>query len=182
MTVVCGVVGRDGVWIGGDAYLGANGVYRVQSEPKVFERAGIMIGTSGDARFAQLLRHQLEVPKRGRMGRDAFMVGPFIDAVRVLLKAKGYSKTDSGREEWDHACALIGFEGRLWAMWGDMQIGPVKDYAAIGAGMEPALGALHATEHVIVSPYARVKAALEASAAHCAMVCPPFKILFQARV
>lgn len=52
---------------------------------------------------------------------------------------------------------------------------PARDYDAIGSGADVALGALHALAHL--KPRARATRALEASAAHCGKVKPPFRFV-----
>lgn len=161
--------------MGGDS-AGVDGYHLVtRKDTKVFRVGDFTLGFTTSFRMGQLLAHAFNPPKR-HTDQDvyAYMVTTFIDGLRDCLKAGGWAKRDSEREVG--GTFLVGYEGRLFQIEGDYQVGePLSGYAACGCGCEVALGALYATGNM--KPRDRVKVALQAAEAFSAGVRGPFNII-----
>lgn len=178
MTAIAGLVDTDGrVFIGGDS-AGIAGYSRVvRADTKVFRRGPYVFGFAGSFRIGQLLHHVLNVPipPDNTKHLDAFMVGPFIDAVRECLKAGGANEIY--REVETGGVFLTGIRGQLYCVDSDYQVGiPAIGYEAIGCGEDLVRGSLHATAPLKWSPRRRITRALEAAVTFSAGVAPPFVI------
>ena len=100
------------------------------------------------------------------------MVSELIPAIRQTLKDGGFAKIENSIEEG--GTFLVGYAGRLFQIYGDFQVAESADlFDACGAGMDVALGVLHATRKG-ANPRARLQAALEAASRYNASVRPPF--------
>jgi hypothetical protein len=176
VTAIAGLIDDDGrVWIGGDS-AGVSGYSRVvRADTKVFRRGPYLFGFCGSFRVGQLLHYALEapVPAIGERNLDAFMVRPFVDAVRECLKAGGAQEIY--REVENGGTFLVGIRGRLYCVENDYQVGiPACNYEAIGCGDDLVRGSLFSTPHL--APRKRITKALEAAATFSSAVCAPFVI------
>lgn len=176
MTCIVGVAEGGKVWIGGDS-AGVDGRYglTVRADRKVFRNGPMIMGFTSSFRMGQLLAHALKVPRRHPDdGIYGWMVTEFIDAVRSTLKSGGYAEHHDGAERGGEF--LVGYEGRLFTVNADYQVGENADgYAACGCGDMIALGALHALGPA-VAPEERVRRALEATERFSGGVRGPFHI------
>ncbi|MEU1275321.1 hypothetical protein [Streptomyces sp. NPDC005799] len=179
MTVIVGLVHRKRVHLAADS-AGVSG-YRltIRRDPKVFTNGPYAFGFTTSFRMGQLLHHAFEPPHpEGDLNR--FMATSFINAVRTCLKDGGWARKDSDQEQ--AGTFLVGVHGRLFAVDSDYQVGePDDQYAAVGCGDELALGALHATADLDLTPRQRLTAALRASDHHNAGVAAPFAYVKTAR-
>lgn len=185
MTVIIGYKHNDGsVWLGADSFFGnSNYLYHVR-EPKIFRAhvphgGPMLIGASGGHRAGFLVRSMaLPIHEEG-VDAYTYMAEHFVNALRERYAKAGYLETDSGIEK-NEAILLIGYQGRLFAVWYGFQVDEyMEDYAAIGAGMEIALGALWVIdEHVHEwDAVDRVSRALEACDHHSPWVTRPYAIM-----
>jgi ATP-dependent protease HslVU (ClpYQ) peptidase subunit len=169
------------VWIGGDSAGSDNSSICIRRDPKVFKNGHFLIGFCGSFRFGQLLHYKFTPPLNSEE-KDAFnfMVTDFADAVRELAKEHGILKIEDNVEELEDIQLLIGYQGRLFTLEEDFQIGEVEnEYYAVGEGMDLALGSMYTTSRQKrgYTPRKRLEMALEASALFCKSVAPPFVIL-----
>lgn len=173
MTCIVAIVEDEKVWMGADS-AGVAGYSRtVRKDPKIFRIGDALIGFTSSFRMGQLLGYRLSLPKRHQdVSVDQYMHTVFIDAVRDTLKIGGYSANQNGRE--DAGVFLVGYEGRLFKVESDYQIGEsCFPYQACGCGEDLALGSLHSTEGD--PPNVRLEKALRAAEAFSAGVCSPFR-------
>lgn len=177
MTAIVGLVDAGSVYIGGDSAGVAGMSLTVRADAKVFRKKRYVFGFTTSFRMGQLIRYALEPPKP--VGEtDRFMATTFIDAVRECLKAGGWAKKDSEREEG--GTFLVGVRGRLFTVYEDYQVAEAADgYAAVGCGDELALGALFATATTRTPPQRRIEIALSAAERFSAGVRGPFVCLSQ---
>lgn len=177
MTCIVGLVENDKVYIGGDS-AGVGGYdITVRKDVKVFRNGPFLMGFTSSFRMGQLLAYKLRVPVRQPEYTEimAFMVTTFIDSVRSCLKEGGFSRSKEGEESG--GSFLVGYEGRLFEVHEDFQIGEsYDDYSAVGCGDNYAIGSLYTTRGGVWSPEERITMALEAAAHHSAGVCAPFII------
>jgi hypothetical protein len=176
MTCIVGLVHSGAVWMGADS-AGVDGRLGMvlRKDPKVFINGPFLMGFTTSFRMGQLLAHSLNAPKR-HPDQDvySFMVKDFVNAVRDCLKSGGFATVSNGVETG--GTFLVGYEGRLFRIEGDFQVGePARDYDACGCGEDLALGSLFATTEL--PPKQRVTHALMAAAAFSAGVSAPFNLL-----
>lgn len=178
MTCIVGIEDGQKVIIGGDSRMVSGWTAQPICGGKLWKSGEAIMGLSGSPRMLQLLRHQLEIPKRETgMSVEAYMVGPFMDAVRLLLRDTGHVKVENEVQETGSQF-LVGIRGKLFAVAQDFQAQRYADgFAAIGSGRGPALGALHATSEGEWSGEDRVRIALEAAARFDIGVSAPFDYL-----
>ena len=175
MTCIVGVAHGGNVWIGGDSAGVAGYAITLRADKKVFRNGEFLFGFTSSFRMGQLLEHSLCPPTR-HPDTDVFryMVTDFADAVRNCLKAGGCATRVD--EEEIGGTFLVGYEGRLFRVDSDYQIGEsIDNFDAVGCGEEFALGSLFATKKL--KPRDRVKVALEAACHFSAGVRPPLSIL-----
>jgi ATP-dependent protease HslVU (ClpYQ) peptidase subunit len=174
MTCIVGIVDSGKVLIGGDS-AGSDGWSMVQrADAKVFKNGDFLFGFTTSFRMGQVLRYSFTPPKRA-IDKDvmAFMVTDFIDAIRTAFKAAGFAAKE--KEAESGGTFLVGYQGRLFRIADDYQVGESADgYDACGCGEKYSLGSLFATKKL--PSRVRVKTALEAAEKHSAMVRGPFHI------
>jgi ATP-dependent protease HslVU (ClpYQ) peptidase subunit len=176
VTCIVGIEHDGHVYIGGDSAGTAGTSQIIRADEKVFINDGAIMGFTSSFRMGQLLRYALTIPEQStKKGDMKFLVTDFIDAVRALMKDKGWLEKDKERESI--GAFLLGYRGKLYAIWNDLQVECVTTgYNAVGCGMDLALGSLHSTQ-TWADPEARIRAALEAAEAYSAGVRRPFVIL-----
>src|SRR5215472_2965510 len=87
MTCVCGVTDGAHLVIGGDSARSTSDGERDLVRPKVFERAGMLFGSSGELRTRQLLQHAFELPAVAPdRDPEAYMAVDFCPALYRFMK------------------------------------------------------------------------------------------------
>lgn len=87
--------------------------------------------------------------------------------------------TDDSVESLEDCAAILGFNGHLYSIEEDLQIGEMAlPYIATGCGADFAFGSMDTSFKLSkrMAPRKRVQLALEAAAVFSAGVCPPFTI------
>ncbi|MFF7067315.1 hypothetical protein [Streptomyces pseudovenezuelae] len=172
MTVIVGLVHRKRVHLAGDSAGVAGYQLTIRRDPKVFTNGPYAFGFTSSFRMGQLLHHAFQ-PPHPEGDLDRFMATTFINAVRTCLKDGGWARKDAEQEQ--AGTFLVGIHGRLFTIDSDYQVGePADQYAAVGCGDELALGALHATADLDLTPRQRLTAALRAADHHSAGVAAPY--------
>lgn len=178
MTCIVGIAQDNHVTIGGDS-AGVGGYsLSIRADTKVFRTGNYIMGFTTSFRMGQLLRYG-DLPAAPTAEEDwdldRFMSTTFVDSVRKVLTDGGFLRTNSGVESG--GTFLVGVRGLLYEIEDDFQVGrTLNGYAAVGCGYDLALGALHATADLELSPVARVEIALRAAEHHSAGVAGPFAI------
>lgn len=177
MTAIVGLVEDGTVTIGGDSAGVAGYSLTVRADQKVFRNGPMVFGFTSSFRMGQILRYSLVIPLRNpEMDVMEWAATVFVDAVRSVLREKGFARKTDGEEKGGHF--LIGYEGRLFKIENDFQVGEsVDEFAATGCGEDVALGALYALSGSELSPKVKVKTALLAAERMSAAVRGPFTIL-----
>lgn len=172
MTCIVGLAHEGKVYIGGDS-AGVGGYsLTVRADRKVFRNGDFVMGFTSSFRMGQLLHHAFSPPKRHPdTDVDKFMVTYFINAVRDCLKSGGYAEKHNDAERG--GVFLVGYEGRLFRIDNDYQVGEAADgFDAVGCGEEIAQGAMFANK--TGKPEQRLRVALEAAERFSAGVRGPF--------
>ena len=174
MTCIVGLVVGDDVYIGADA-ISSNGITKHSiTTPKVFRCGEFAIGYTTSFRMGQLIQFHLPVrPQPAGQDDFAYMVTEVAEAVRVLLKDRGFAEVNSNRERGGQF--LIGYRGKLYEIHSDYAVFAHEELWAVGSGEEVALGAMAAL--VDMKPRKRIKRALEIAAHYVPTVQGPFTIL-----
>ncbi len=183
MTCIAAVAHEGVVYMGGDsAGVSDDSTYSlgIGVESKIWEKEGVLFGTCGSFRVAQVIRWQMNVPQFNPAGEPLeYLTGPLVTAMRDSLREHGSLTTweEDSTESLDGG-VLLGFAGRVFEVFGDFGIGElVHDYGSVGCGFPIALGNLAATEGLEIKPKKRITLALEAAERHSAGVRGPFTIL-----
>ena len=184
MTCIVGIVHRGTVYLGADGRIVNGSEALPLAHPKVWPLDGgrLIIGASGSARAAEILRYTLAVPACASVVEQdpmAYMVRAFVPAVQRTLRAAGWEpRGDDG----GGGALIAGFRGHLFGLGSKdhdvVEVAGDWDYNGIGY-CDAAMGALYATRHGPLSddPEARIRIALEAESRHTSFVGPPFTIL-----
>ncbi|MDB5042182.1 MAG: hypothetical protein JWN27_2908 [Candidatus Eremiobacteraeota bacterium] len=175
MTCIVGWIENGVVTIGGDAAAVSGLRVTQRVAPKVFINGPMVFGFTSSFRMGDLLQHAFTVPEqRGSESVDKYMRTTFIDAVRSCLKTGGFARKENEVERG--GTFLVGYEGRLFYIDSDYQVGESTDgFDAVGCGDEFARGAmaiLRAGPSVDVE--AKLRRALEVAAKYSGGVSPPF--------
>lgn len=179
MTCIVGLVDEGKVYMGADSAGVSGSDLRVRKDPKVFRNGDFLIGFTSSFRMGQLLRYGLEVPVATRgsyIDTYEFMVREFVTAVRTCLKGGGCA---SKRDEVESGGQfLVGYEGRLFDIEEDYQVAEyVTPYAAVGDGVNYALGSLYSTSGMGYRASDRLKTALNAAEEFCSSIRRPFVVM-----
>lgn len=181
MTCIVGWNAKGKIWMGGDSCGVYDDMKTVRKDPKVF-RLGTdyIMAYAGSYRFGQLLRYKFTPPEKPE-GKDdyEFLVVDWVDALRITMKDSGFTKVDDNVESIEDAGAIIGYNGKLYILEEDMQIGEIAlPYVAMGSGSAYAWGSFETGWRLSkrMSPRKRIQLALEAASTFSPGVCPPFTI------
>jgi ATP-dependent protease HslVU (ClpYQ) peptidase subunit len=136
MTCIVGIEFEGRVYLGGDVQGSSDNNKVVHTQPKVFNKNGVIFGYTTSYRFGQILEHNLPAQIVPRDDKEIYrwLVCVLIPQIRETLDSFGY--------EGGGTC-LIGISNQLWSMQDDFSVlRSVTGYTACGSGVEYALGAL----------------------------------------
>ena len=138
MTCIVGIeYNSDMVLLGGDIQGTGHNNKVVHTQPKVFNKKGIVFGFTTSYRFGQILEHNLPDPVVPNDTGDIYrwLITALIPDIRRTLHENGY---DGG------GSCLIGIKNQLWELQPDFSVlRSVNGYCAVGSGYEYAMGSLH---------------------------------------
>lgn len=184
MTAIAGVQHEGVVYIGGDSLSGEVQSHNKQvvQNPKVLRLpqptgglSEILIGFSWSWRIGNLLQHALDIPDhktRWGVAKDSleYVVRHLVPSMQKVM-ANAVVGAD------DKLNVVLGYGGRLFEIQSDFSVlEPTDHYAAVGSGYTYALGSLHTTRNMAVSPPDRITLAIEAAIEHSAFVGGPILI------
>lgn len=181
MTCIVGLV-HDGItYIGADS-LGSNGSLKVvRQDKKVFklkDSESAILGYTSSFRMGQLLMYaQGLIDSRDEPNIDhEYLVTKFIPNVINTFENGGFGKNYSGEKQG--GVFLLGYKDKLFRIESDYQVGiPMLNYDTCGCGEEFALGSLHTTDGLELTPEKRIHNALRAASEFSVGVQAPFYIL-----
>ncbi len=162
--------------MGGDSAVSGESGDRSLREPKVFERRGVLFGTSGELRTAQLIKHVYDVPAIAD-GQDVeqFVVRDLCGGLRAFLREHGKELLPEPDDDeiWQ---LLVAGRGRVFRICSHFSASEsTTGYDAIGSATPHALGSLASTEGRPARE--RVETALRAAERHQGGVAAPFTVL-----
>jgi ATP-dependent protease HslVU (ClpYQ) peptidase subunit len=165
MTCIVGLEFQDKVLLGGDIQGTGYNNKVVHTQPKVFNKKGVVFGFTSSYRFGQILEHNLADPVVPDNNDDIYrwLITVVIPDIRTVLKMNGYETGGN---------CLIGVKGQLWEMQNDFSVlRSVNGYGACGSGYEYAMGSLHT---VMTTYKPRTQAEAEAAVAGAIKVAGSF--------
>ncbi len=127
--------------------------------------------------MGNLLRYKLIPPDQPKSMSDyKYMNTLFIDAVRIILKAGGYTTIKENVESG--GVFIVGYKNELYTIYSDFQVGiSVLDYISVGCGEDYALGAMSILHICNSKPESKLKKAMETTKKFCSGVGGPTKII-----
>jgi ATP-dependent protease HslVU (ClpYQ) peptidase subunit len=167
MTCIVGVTDRSSVLLGADSASVDDESWRIETvrTPKIFRRAGVLLGFSGGWTVGHRLRSDLVLPLIGRATPTRYVEDELAPEVFELLEDES---------DWD---VLIAARGHLYHLSADGYVQePRERFLAIGLGAGAARGALLVmSRDESLTLQERAKRALFAAEADSAVVRRPFR-------
>jgi ATP-dependent protease HslVU (ClpYQ) peptidase subunit len=181
MTCIVGLVYEGVTYIGGDS-LGSNTYSKtVRADRKVFrlkDSDKAVLGFTTSYRMGQLLMYAKGlIDSRDEPNIDhEYLVTKFIPNIINLFENGGYSRNNSG--EKSGGTFLLGYNDKLYTIYNDYQVAESVDgYVACGCGEDFALGSLHSTEGLNLTPEERIHIALKSASKFSTGVQAPYYII-----
>lgn len=177
MTCIVGVVDSHGnIFMGADSSAVDSNIITRHIPSKVFRISDFAIGYCHSFRLGQLIEHFFEPPfLDSEIDEDRmiqYMITEFIPELRTQLESYGYPSNEDEKENWS---LMIGVHGYLFTVESDFHLGyDETSYAAIGAGAEYALGAMHGS---LKTGMDRATEGLAAAEYFCPYVTKPFNFV-----
>lgn len=141
MTCIVGVEYKNTVLIGGDIQGTGGNNKVIHTQPKVFNKSGVVFGYTSSYRFGQLIEHALEEPIVPDNITDIYrwLTSVLVPKLHISMKSGWYVDGDSP----EGGNCLIGVKNQLWELQEDWSVlRSVRGYMAVGSGCEYALGSM----------------------------------------
>lgn len=136
MTCIVGLEYDGKVLIGGDIQGTGHNNKVIHTQPKVFNKNGMIFGYTTSYRFGQLIEHCLPAPVIPEDVNEIYrwLITTIVPSIRRTLKDAEY---DAGGN------CLMGVRGQLWELQNDFSVlRSTKGYGAVGSGYEYATGSM----------------------------------------
>lgn len=137
MTCIVGLEFEGKVILAGDIQGTGWNNKVIHTQPKVFNKNGVLFGYTTSYRFGQILEHGLKDPVVPDDPNEVYrwLITVLIPDIAATLKAANF---EGGGE------CLIGVKGQLWWVQGDFSVlRSTLGYTTVGSGTEYALGSLY---------------------------------------
>ncbi len=163
------------LYFGGDSITVSSYTKTINRDSKVFQREGLLFGTTGPARLRNVLQYRLEIPAcAASQDPMTYLMNDFLEALHACFHNEGFEQEEKGRRFFEGRI-LLGLRSELYLVGGEYTIGrPSGSYYAIGVGEEYVSGSLYTTERMNIEPLQRLRLASEAAAYHNTDVAGPF--------
>jgi ATP-dependent protease HslVU (ClpYQ) peptidase subunit len=136
MTCIVGIEHNGKVLMGGDIQGTGWNNKVVHTQPKVFDKNGVIFGFTSSYRFGQVLEHGLPDPVVPEDPKQIYrwLITVLIPDIKDALKSFDHDKGGN---------ALIGVKGQLWELQADFSVlRSTRGFAAVGSGAEYAMGSV----------------------------------------
>jgi ATP-dependent protease HslVU (ClpYQ) peptidase subunit len=130
MTAIVGVEFNGKVYMAGDLQGTGGNNKIIHTQPKLFNKKGVLFGFTTSYRFGQILDHLLPDPVVPENPEEVYrwLITVLIPDIKKAMKDAEWTTGGS---------CLIGVKGQLWELQNDWSVlRSVSGYAAVGAGTE----------------------------------------------
>lgn len=157
MSCVVGLIYDKAIYMASDGIATTeDGEKRPIQAVKIFRNGDYLFGYSGSVRAGQVMFSQHFKPPDD--------IDKLVDEMREHMSVKGVMIIADTQVQMCNANFLIGYKGKLFEVLMDFQINEIEgDYTAIGSGAQLALGSLHSSTDMMMTPRERVVMAVEAA-------------------
>lgn len=170
MTCVLGLKHAGKVYIGADG-LYTTGWHRIHSsQPKIFKRDDMLIGTSGSMRLSDIIQYNAKFDGPYHADPIRYIACEVVPAIRAAIKEHG------DLSDMEDLTIMIGYAGHLFVLDENLAISDIDEYEAIGVGAKYALGYMYANRHDEITPEDLVEQSLECASHFCFGCSGPFVI------
>lgn len=167
MTCIVGLEFKDGVLIGGDLLGTDHNLKVLHTQPKVFNKRGVVFGYTTSYRFGQILEHSMPDPVVPAESSDIYrwLITTLVPSIKNALKDNEYS--ESGE-------CLIGVRDQLWILKDDFAVlRPTCGFSSVGSGDEYALGSMFTSmTHTSPDSYLDAERVLRTAIITASTFCP----------
>ena len=168
MTCIVALQSEEGVWLGTDSGVTTSHIVS-DCGPKVIQFGEIVIAYAGSVRAAQILEHNVTIPKLPKVVTARVLVRKLVDPLRTAVASHGGTKESSELE------LLVIVRGKIWVLTDNYTLLPcTRGYGVGGEAEDIARGVVEALEDQ--PPKVRVTRALEIAEKLCNSVKGPFHI------
>lgn len=170
MSCVVGLIYDEAIYMGSDGIATTEeGEKRPIHATKIFRNGNYLMGFTGSVRAGQVI-----FPVHFNPSED---INKLPDEMREHMSNKGTLMIGESQVQLYNGNFLIGFKGKLYEILMDFQLNEtLGNYTAIGSGASYALGSLHTSKDMMVTPRRRVEMALEAACEYDMSCGPPLKV------
>lgn len=136
MTCIVGIEKNGKVYLGGDIQGTGGNNKIVHTQPKVFNKAGVIFGYTTSYRFGQIIEHLMQDPVVPEDNESIYrwIITTLAPSIKSTLKDNGYERGGT---------CLIGVKDQLWEFQDDYSIlRSVSGIASCGSGCEYAMGSM----------------------------------------
>lgn len=178
MTCIVGLVDGDKIYMGCDSRVSAGSSVLECEHKKIYKvNDKMMIGTAGDVRYANVIRHVFSPPDplENQSNMD-YLCSLFVPKLMKCLDTEKCMEVDKNVGKVPGRIILT-YNGKLYSIARDYCVLEHPSYYAIGSGGDYALGSLYMTEGIGIDPVIRINKALDAACKFDAGCAPPFTIL-----
>ena len=176
MTCILGYSNGKEVHIVGDSGGFSNCDKVIRADEKVFRLGDdFIVGFAGSFRLGQIIRYDFDPPLRPSGISDInYLISHFVDALRQVLKDKGYSVISDSQESMDDGLFLLGYRGKLYTIYPDFQVSiSIDGIDAVGYAAQYAMIAFDCLSN-IKSIKRRLATSLEVVEKRCTALCQQF--------
>ena len=170
MSCVVGLIYDKAIYMASDGIATTeDGEKRPIKAIKLFKNGDYLFGYSGSVRAGQVMFSPHFKPPED--------INKLVDEMREHMSIKGTMIVTDTQVQMCNANFLIGYKGKLFEVLMDFQLNEVLgDYTAIGSGEQLALGSLHASMDMMMTPRERVEMAIEAACEYDMSCGPPINV------
>jgi len=175
MTCIIGLEQDGVVYVGADSFIGDDETRSEQAtNPKIFQKNGMLIACSGCLRAIQIVEHLLKLDNPKKFD-EQYIIENIAEKIRLKFKDIDYVGTQENYQKLPTSF-LIAYKDKMFTIEGNYALTRAKDgILCLGAGSEFAYGAMKALKNL--KPEKRIKKSLKITSYYSNYVIAPFIIL-----
>ena len=147
MTTLVAIQGDGWSVLGCDSRISdEDGRFQISKGPKIVDNNGILIGSCGSSRTANILHYGYKQPKpNAKESLNSFISSKFIPTMRKYFVEAGIDMKEDGEVAENDGGILISIRGEIYAIQNDYSWDTdIRNVYVMGSGGDIALGALAA--------------------------------------